>query len=54
MESKKYNKLVNTTKNRLTGIENKPVATRGEEVGEGKAEKGDEREQPAGHKINKR
>ena len=34
--------------------ENKPVATRGEEVGEGKTEKGDEREQTAGHKINKR
>ena len=34
--------------------ENKPVATRGEEVGEGKTEKGDEREQTAGHKRNKR
>ena len=34
MESKKYNKLVNVTRSRLTDIENKLVVTSGE-VGEG-------------------
>ena len=51
MESKKYNKLVDITRSRLTDIENKLVGTTGERVGRGSIGVGEWEVQTIGCKI---